>query len=346
MSASELTSNSPVHGDDTGSRKALSSTEVDVASSATPSPSNESETLGWSQNSSARSGPQDSRLGIPATIAEEFQPNTSEAQIISLNQSPRANTGHQLEADAMHFAEVITEPPTWASLAGRLRQGSGQLGPSKLEGYAYHAVDLPTATNSMVIPQQPTVGRVQNSSINTSNVPPATASPAHFRLWLGRFPTDGIIENQEVVDGLNVLLREEGFIEYTLDIERKDVTKDWAHINVSRQDVADSIVQLSRLRKVLLHGKALKADHQRQVNASNRRGYGDSSIKGTSDAEKAESKAAEKGRPRRVGKGPGAGRGTTTEAGNSSVDSQERSTEGRSRGGRRSGAGRAWSERS
>merc|ERR1719323_2146959 len=35
---------------------------------------------------------------------------------------------------------LLEEPPTWASMAGRLQQGGGQLRPSKMQGFGCPAV--------------------------------------------------------------------------------------------------------------------------------------------------------------------------------------------------------------
>lgn len=248
--------------------------------------------------------------------------------------------GNPDEVDDAQYARLIEEesqPKSWASMAGRLKQGGGKLVQSKVQGYGAPAgaAAATAAAAGATKPQPPTAssgstggpasrapdrgtgaGERSSGAASTearhgsSNI---GSSQYDVWLWISRLPTDSRIEAQEVLDLISSHLSEMGA--RAVEIERREQSQEWANISVSSQEAAEVILHLSRERKLLLRGKSIKADvhQQRGGYASSRRGRtgGRGSAEGSS-------------------KGAGRGRGAGLEGGGD----DERSSEGR-------GAGRA-----
>lgn len=153
--------------------------------------------------------------------------------------------------------------PSWASMAGKLKEGGGKLGPpAKLQGWS-----LPAAAKAKGTSLPPAAAPKYAAASSTTPVlpPPSTAHKAkakaaeagqdvaEVRLWVSRIPLEQPVEDQELADSFSKL-NPDAFVE----IDRKDPTKDWAYITVWGQDVADSFVQHSKDRKVQVRGKILK----------------------------------------------------------------------------------------
>eukprot|EP00811_Abedinium_folium_P036054 NODE_879_length_2718_cov_10.176380.p1 GENE.NODE_879_length_2718_cov_10.176380~~NODE_879_length_2718_cov_10.176380.p1 ORF type:complete len:725 (+),score=184.34 NODE_879_length_2718_cov_10.176380:170-2344(+) len=281
------------------------------------------------------------------------------------------------EPDAVDFAGFAEEPVNWATLAGRLKQGSGALGPSTVQGYAYPAPSVPVPAakpNQVTRPMAPAAtappsqkphqaaggrggggggggvggggsagvsgggsdggnggsggrgsagggggGIGQVAAAADTGVAAPVAPVVQCWLWLSRIPTNPIVENLEVRACLNALLAASGFSGYLLELDRRDTTRDWAHVAVSRHDVAEELVSLSKGHKIMMHGAVLRAEHNRPQ-MWNRRGagagHGGSDASGgragtTPDNESTDARAFDKGRPRRGAKGAaGPGRAT------------------------------------
>lgn len=237
--------------------------------------------------------------------------------------------------------ELEEQPKTWASLAKTLGQGGGKLAPSKAQGHT--APTVPKAVKPVLPPPGtkalqasgsvgalPSVQACSSSQPSSSSgaAPPPTVAPGssgasqgeghtavEVKLWLSRIPADlQSTDNQEVLDCLTGLLEgpSHGRV---LDIVRKDNSKDWAHVTVSSQEVADAIVQASKDRKILLRGKSLKAEYDRPRSGARGggrgRGSGEGSgratdhAEGKDDAHKAGDKHDNSRSHRRGGKGGG-----------------------------------------
>lgn len=171
-------------------------------------------------------------------------------------------------AEAAQAVPVIPEekPPakSWASMAGKLKEGGGTLGPpSKLQGWSLPAPAAVKA-KSAVAP------KLTAASSTMPVLPPPSAAfkakakaaelgqeAVEVRLWVSRIPTEQPPENQELVECFNKLVAEVDE-NATVEIDRKDLTKDWAYITVWSQEVADILVQHSKDRKVSVRGKILK----------------------------------------------------------------------------------------
>jgi len=190
------------------------------------------------------------------------------------------------EAEAAEAAEAVPiipeeKPPakSWASMAGKLKEGGGTLGPpSKLQGWS-----LPAAAKA-----KPLVAPKFTAASSTMPVlpPPSAALKAkakaaeagtdatEVRLWVSRIPTEQPVENQELVDCFNKLIAEADE-NGTVELDRKDLTKDWGYITVWSQEVADMFVQQSKDRKVQVRGKILKVqisnDEKPKFPSNNRR---------------------------------------------------------------------------
>lgn len=169
---------------------------------------------------------------------------------------------------------AMEQPRSWASMARGLSQGGGQLGPSKVQGYAYPAAyEAPggsypplggssqqqSSAQASTQPQQPARG-----GRGGAGRPPAstTATPAYSSVWLwvSRIPTDPLVETQELLDCIN------GYTEglgRAVEVDRQDSGQPWLGLSVSTQEAADAIVLLSKERKLLLRGRLLRAEPHR-----------------------------------------------------------------------------------
>jgi len=218
------------------------------------------------------------------------------------------------------FQYFDDQPRSWASMAGRLKEGGGGLTQSKVTGYGAPAgapgskmagaspTTASSGSNGAVRGQDRATDR--GAAAEKSSGGATATSSYEVWLWVSRLPTDTKIDGQEVLDCINSYLGEVG---RALDIERRDQTQEWANLVVSSQEAADLILHISRDRKLLLRGKSIKADVHKQAFASGRRG-GSRGGRGSSEG---------------GSKGQGRGRGAALEGGD-----DERSGEGR-------GAGRA-----
>jgi len=236
------------------------------------------------------------------------------------------------EMDEVDLAQFLDdEPESWASKARRLKEGAGQLGPSKVLGYGaapgVAKAQSPTASSgstggagraSDAKDRGADRGGAGERSTGAASSKNSGDSQYDVWLWISRLPMDSRIEGQELLDCLTshirchpMLVSEVGA--RAVDIERRDQSQEWANVAVSSQEAADLILHLSRERKLLLRGKSIKADVHQQRYVSSRRGRpgGRGSAEGGS-------------------KGAGRGRGAALEGGGD----DERSGEGR-------GAGRA-----
>lgn len=261
------------------------------------------------------------------------------------------------EAEAAEAAEAVPiipeeKPPakSWASMAGKLKEGGGTLGPpSKLQGWSLPA---PAAAKA-----KSTVSSKFTAASSTMPVlpPPSAALKAkakaaelgqeavEVRLWVSRIPTDQPPENQELVDCFNKLIAEVDE-NATVQIERKDVTKDWAYITVWSQEVADALVQLSKDRKVAVKGKILKVqighDEKPKFPSNNRRSPGKGGGEDGGDPKAADGGAGSRG-PRRgkgaKGGGDAGGKGSKGGADSGSPSDKQAADGSRPKGGGRRG---------
>lgn len=316
----------------------------------------------------------------PADDPEECEEDAQgQADAAATTAQEAADAATAQEAAAAAAAEEASEPiivpeekRSWASMAATLKDSGGQLGKSKVQGFA-----LPASAKAKASTSPPTAAPRLPAPSGAPVLPPPTAAakakakaavaaeeagPAgDVRLWLSRIPTDANVENQELLDCLNKLIADSG-VGGTVEIERKDLTKEWAYVTVPSQDVADLLVQHSKDRKVMLRGKSLKVE---QKGGSNRRSHNNSGNAGGKGGHAAEdggeSKAADGGAGSR---GPRRGKGAKGEGGKggksgadagSPSEKQERSSDGPSRsrgGGRREkgggekGAGGNWRSQS
>merc|ERR1719359_194231 len=112
-------------------------------------------------------------------------------------------------------------------MASRLKEGGGQLGTSKTQGWG-----LPAPAKAKPLPPPSSVAAKAKAKAAT------TEDVGEVRLWLSRLPMEPTVENQELLDCLNKLISDAG-IEGHAEIDpRRDSAKDWVYINVASQDVA------------------------------------------------------------------------------------------------------------
>lgn len=218
--------------------------------------------------------------------------------------------------------EEKPEPRSWASMAGKLKEGGGQLGPSKVLGFgarpqgavppAAASGKAAASSTTPVLPPPSTVTK----AITPVLPPPTSAAKAKakaaaagedvgdVRLWISRIPTEPVVENQELLECLNKLIDGAGMLG-NCDIDRKDLAKEWGYVSISSQIVADLLIQHSKDQKVVVRGKRLKLaveEKQKSTSNNNRRREGNSGG-GKGGDEGGESKAADAGRGPRRGKG-------------------------------------------
>jgi len=170
-------------------------------------------------------------------------------------------------AEAAKAAPIIPEekpaPKSWASMAGKLKEGGGALGPPKLQGWS-----LPAAAKAKTA--MPAVPKFSAASSTMPVLPPPSTAhkakakaaeagqdTAEVRLWVSRIPTEQQVENTELLECFTKLIADAGMTDF-VEIDRKDLTKDWGYVTVWGQDVADMLVQHSKDRKLALRGKILK----------------------------------------------------------------------------------------
>merc|ERR1719161_1626407 len=162
---------------------------------------------------------------------------------------------------------------------------------------------------------------------------PKAEEAGEVRLWVSRLPLDPAVENQELLDAFNKLIADagsEGSI--TIDL-RRDMSKDWVYVTVSKQDVADTLVQHSKDRKISVKGRILKAELERKV-TSTRREKGSGKGGGQAAEDSGEAKAADGGgRGSRRGKGGKGGSEAGGKGGKGGADAGGR------RGGEKGGGG-------
>lgn len=225
-------------------------------------------------------GPELSEDGVQDESSKEV---TSVRDQASAVESDKAPTGHEASIGQTASEECLEhaeEPRSWASMAGKLRQGAGQLGPSKVQGFAVPAVVFPPPAQTQAVQSQPT-GKGNGSSSNPAAPSQmGVATESKIKLWLSKLPSDRPVDNKEVLDCLNRLLAEEKKAEGLMDFDRKDTSRDWGYVVVSNQEAADALVQLSKDKKLSLNGKAFKVEHQRVNSNNNRRGHGAAPGKG------------------------------------------------------------------
>lgn len=207
---------------------------------------------------------------------------------------------------------LLEEPPTWASMAGRLQQGGGQLRPSKMQGFGCPAVS-----------KAPPSALTAPSASASSTSPPAPAAQSksgHVWIWVSRFPNDPIADNNEVLECLNAKLTDLGTEEHIMEIERRDPLQEWASVSVTSQEAADTLITLSKDRRLLLRGKPLKAEPYRTSFNSRRQGRGGGggvASKGASGSNGQEDRSA-------AGDGRGGSKYKRRERGNGKIDGRER----------------------
>jgi len=295
-----------------------------------------------------------------------------------------ATDAAQEEADDFDIPE---EKPkmSWAAMAGKLGDGGGQLNKSKLSGFALPPPGKGAGKGgqAQAKPREPGERRVlppgeakaaaASKNATTSSIPvlpPPTAAAkakakaavaaedaalerkgaaaSDVRMWVSKIPTDTQVENQEVLDCLNKLIADAG-LTGQVEIDRKDLTKDWASATVSSQEIADALVQHSKDKTVLLRGKSLKVEENKSKSSYNRRAYnpGNSSGKGGGyGGKEGETKSTEEGKANR---GPRRGKGAKGGSDAGPSEKQERSAEGsRPKGGGRKGgtSGGSWRAKS
>lgn len=154
------------------------------------------------------------------------------------------------------------EPRSWASMAGKLNEGSGRLAQGKVSGFGSPVAILGNGKSG-----------TSSSSAARPDQAVDTRDSYEYReawLWVSRIPLDPHIEDQEVLDFITSHLCDHGA--RALEIERKEHSQDWASISVSSQEAADAIVHLSRERRLLLRGRSIKADLHNVGRGAGRRG--------------------------------------------------------------------------
>lgn len=283
----------------------------------------------------------------PASAEDDKDEDADAAAGASELQDEGAGAADEAEDEVFaRFAD--DEPRTWASMAGRLKQGGGQLGQSKVQGYGAKPGTAVAATSSKAQPsaaassgssggaaarpQDRTADRGAGSerSAGAGNASTPLAPPANAYdvwLWVSRLPValwateksasshDTRAEGQEVLDCISSYL---GDVGQAVDIERRDQNQEWANLAVSSQAAADLVLQLSRDRKLLMRGKPLKADiHKQSYSRRGGRSGGRASAEGAS-------------------KGSGRGKGGAFEGGGD----EDRSGDGRGKGRARRRDGR------
>jgi len=277
---------------------------------------------------------------------------------------------------AAHLATETTEekpePRSWASMAGKLKDGGGQLGNSKLQGFGAQAgrpqakgAATPAAASGKaaassttpVLPPPSTVTKAMTPVLP----PPTSAAKAKakaaaagedvgdVRLWISRIPTEPVVENQELLECLNKLIDSAGMLG-NCDIDRKDLTKEWGYVSISSQNVADLLLQQSKDLKVIVRGKKLKlvAEEKQKASSNNNRRREGNSGGGKGGDEGGESKAADAGRGARRGKGAKGDSDRVGKGSKGGADAGSPSDRSAGRGGARrggdKGAGGSWRE--
>mmetsp|Transcript_17739 Transcript_17739/g.28865 ORF Transcript_17739/g.28865 Transcript_17739/m.28865 type:complete len:661 (+) Transcript_17739:70-2052(+) len=220
----------------------------------------------------------------------------------------------------------VEEPRSWASMAGRLKEGGGQLVQSKVQGFGAPA-GLAVASSPKAVSSGSTTSASRDRAAERSsgNSEKATGNSEYtVWLWVSRLPMDVPCEAQEVLDCITSYLGEAG---RAIEFDRRDpTTQEWANIAVSSQEAADIILQISRDRKLLLRGKALKAEMHKSSYGSGRprRAGGRSGGEGTSKGSGKSGRGAvadggDDDRSENRGDGRGAGRGRRPRKGHSST---------------------------
>lgn len=228
---------------------------------------------------------------------------------------------------------TVEEPRSWASMAGRLKEGGGQLVQSKVQGYGapagLAASSSPKAVSSGSTSASRERAAERNNGTSERNGDRATTNGSGeytVWLWVSRLPLDGTLEGQEVLDCITTYLGEAG---RALEFDRRDPKHEWANIAVSSQEAADAILQLSHDRKLLFRGKSLKADVHKSSYSSgrSRRAAGRSGAEGASKGSGKSGRGAvadggDEDRSESRGDGRGAGRGRRPRKGHSSSASE------------------------
>lgn len=240
-------------------------------------------------------------------------------------------------------AEEKPSPPSWASMASKLKEGGGGLANSKVQGFALPAPakakastslpSVPKASTMPVLPPASAAMKAKAAAKSQEAAAPKAEEAGEVRLWVSRLPMDPAVENQELLDAFNKLIADagsEGSI--TIDL-RRDMSKDWVYVTVSKQDVADTLVQHSKDRKISVKGRILKAELERKV-TSTRREKGSGKGGGQAAEDSGEAKAADGGgRGSRRGKGGKGGSEAGGKGGKGGADAGGR------RGGEKGGGG-------
>lgn len=169
--------------------------------------------------------------------------------------------------DEMAYFDDLA-PRSWASMAGRLKEGGGQLVQSKVQGYGVVA-GAAGSKAAGVAASSGSSGSAARASDRGAAAERAAGAEGQVWLWVSRLPQDVGIEAQEVLDCLTSHLGEVG---RAVDIERREQNQDWASVSVSSQEAAELIMQLSRDRKLLLRGRSVKAELQKPLYGNSRRG--------------------------------------------------------------------------
>ncbi|CAK0861188.1 unnamed protein product, partial [Prorocentrum cordatum] len=120
-------------------------------------------------------------------------------------------------------------PSTWASMASRLKQGSGALGPSKVQGFAVSAAASPKGpgiadSSSGPGPSAP------SAPASALAAPPQARAAAEAWLWVSRLPQEPAAEAQEVMDALNASLATWGCEGSATQLERREPHQEWASV--------------------------------------------------------------------------------------------------------------------
>eukprot|EP00747_Dinoflagellata_sp_TGD_P097304 gnl/TRDRNA2_/TRDRNA2_167096_c1_seq1.p1 gnl/TRDRNA2_/TRDRNA2_167096_c1~~gnl/TRDRNA2_/TRDRNA2_167096_c1_seq1.p1 ORF type:complete len:614 (+),score=113.14 gnl/TRDRNA2_/TRDRNA2_167096_c1_seq1:69-1910(+) len=210
------------------------------------------------------------------------------------NEQPEGGAMLDEATDDAAYAAFIqgSEPRTWASMAGGLGQGGGQLAPAKLQGFAYPAASQ-SSGYGLPAPQQGASasssatgkgegdkgkGKGRGKSEGSSRTATSNSSSSfggHVWLWVSRLPGDQGIEGKEILDCFNNFLAEANIQGRAAEVDRKDTVQEWCGISVTSQEAADTLVHLSKERKLQLRGKVLKAEpHRGSYNSGFRRGPG------------------------------------------------------------------------
>lgn len=217
------------------------------------------------------------------------------------------------------FAFFDEQPRSWASMAGKLKEGGGQLVQSKVQGFGMTPGAAAAKATASAVPSSGSAARAQDRAGERGAV--SSGSPGgelDVWLWVSRLPIDTRIEGQEVLDCISSHLPHD--VGCALDIDRKEQSQEWANVSVSSQEAADFILHLSRERKLLLRGRTIKADVHKVAYLSRQRGR--NGAKGSAEGSS---------------KGAGRGRAAALEGGGD----DDRSGEGKGEKGEGKGAGRA-----